>query len=91
MWKEILLKKLNFENDNYYLSYSLRPVVCIKVVKKPLLEEVKNNLILKFKKNLIGESKITLLEEKIKENNLVQFKRNNKLKIQNNLIKIRGN
>ena len=71
MREEILLKKLNFGNDNYCLSYSLRPVVCIKVVKKPLSEEVKNNLILKFKKNLIGESKITLLEEKIKENNLV--------------------
>ena len=37
------------------------------------------------------ELKITLLEEKIKENNLVQFKRDNKLKIQNNLIKIRCN
>ena len=37
------------------------------------------------------ELKITLLEEKIKENNLAQFKRNNKLKIENNLIKIRCN
>ena len=37
------------------------------------------------------ELKITLLEEKIKENNLVQFKRDNKIKIQNNLIKIRCN
>ena len=37
------------------------------------------------------ELKITLLEEKFKENNLVQFKRDNKLKIQNNLIKIRCN
>ena len=60
MQKDILLKKLNFGNDNYCLSYCLRPVACIKVAKKPLSEEVKNNLILKFKKNLIGESKTKL-------------------------------
>ena len=60
MQKETLLKKLNFGNDNYYLSYCLRPIACIKVAKKPLSEEVKNNLILKFKKNLIGESKTKL-------------------------------
>ena len=54
--KDILLKKLNFGNDNYCLSYCLRPIACIKVAKKPLSEEIKNNLILKFKKNLIGES-----------------------------------
>ena len=60
MQKENILKKLNFENDNYFLSYCLRPIACIKVAKKPLSEEVKNNLILKFKKNLIGESKTKL-------------------------------
>ena len=60
MQKETLLKKLNFGNGNYYLSYCLRPIACIKVAKKPLSEEVKNNLILKFKKNLIGESKTKL-------------------------------
>ena len=60
MQKDILLKKLNFGNDNYCLSYCLRPIACIKVAKKPLSEEVKNNLILKFKKNLIGESKTKL-------------------------------
>ena len=60
MQKETLLKKLNFGNSNYYLSYCLRPIACIKVAKKPLSEEVKNNLILKFKKNLIGESKTKL-------------------------------
>ena len=58
--KETLLKKLNFGNGNYCLSYCLRPVACMKVAKKPLSEEVKNNLILKFKKNLIGESKTKL-------------------------------
>ena len=60
MQKETLLKKLNFGNGNYCLSYCLRPIACIKVAKKPLSEEVKNNLILKFKKNLIGESKTKL-------------------------------
>ena len=60
MQKETLLKKLNFGNGNYYLSYCVRPVACIKVAKKSLSEEVKNNLILKFKKNLIGESKTKL-------------------------------
>ena len=56
MQKATLLKKLNFGNGNY----CLRPIACIKVAKKPLSEEVKNNLILKFKKNLIGESKTKL-------------------------------
>ena len=60
MYKENILKKLNFENGNYCLSYCLRPIACIKVAKKPLSEEIKNNLILKFKKNLIGESKTKL-------------------------------
>lgn len=60
LYKENILKKLNFENDNFYLSYCIRPVACIKVAKKSLSEEVKNNLILKFKKNLIGESKTKL-------------------------------
>ena len=60
MQKATLLKKLNFGNGNYCLSYCLRPIACIKVAKKPLSEEVKNNLILKFKKNLIGESKTKL-------------------------------
>ena len=57
---EMILKKLNFGNDNYYLSYCLAPIACIKVIKKFLSEEVKNNLILKFKKDLIGESKTKL-------------------------------
>ena len=56
----MILKKLNFGNDNYYLSYCLAPIACIKVTKKFLSEEVKNNLILKFKKDLIGESKTKL-------------------------------
>ena len=60
MQTEMIFKKLNFGNDNYYLSYCVRPVACIKVAKKSLSEEVKNNLILKFKKNLIGESKTKL-------------------------------
>ena len=60
MYKENILKKLNFENDNFYLSYCIRPVACIKVVKRFLSEETKNNLILKFKKDLIGESKTKL-------------------------------
>ena len=60
MYEKYILKKLNFENDNYYLSYCVRPVANMKVVKKFLSEEIKNNLILKFKKDLIGESKTKL-------------------------------
>ena len=60
MYEKYILKKLNFENDNYYLSYCVRPVANMKVVKKFLSEETKNNLILKFKKDLIGESKTKL-------------------------------
>ena len=60
LYKENILKKLNFENDNFYLSYCIRPVACIKVAKKSLSEEAKNSLILKFKKDFIGESKTKL-------------------------------
>ena len=60
MYEKYILKKLNFENDNYYLSYCVRPVANMKVVKRFLSEETKNNLILKFKKDLIGESKTKL-------------------------------
>ena len=60
MYKENILKKLNFENDNYFLSYCVRPVANIKVTKKYLSEEAKNSLILKFKKDFIGESKTKL-------------------------------
>ena len=60
LYKENILKKLNFENDNYFLSYCVRPVANIKVTKKYLSEEAKNSLILKFKKDFIGESKTKL-------------------------------
>ena len=60
MYEENILKKLKFENDNYYLSYYVRPVACMKVEKKSLSEEAKNSLILKFKNDFIGESKTKL-------------------------------
>ena len=71
---------LNVSSFEKYGSYSIKFDENLKIIDRKF-KNVQN----------CEELKITLLEEKFKENNLAQFKRDNKIKIQNNLIKIRCN
>ena len=73
-------QNLNDSSFKKYGSYSIKFNENLKIIDRKC-KNVQN----------CKELKITLLEEKIKENNLAQFKRDNKIRIQNNLIKIRCN
>ena len=73
-------QNLNIPSFEKYEYYSIKFDENLKIIDRKF-KNIQNR----------EELKITLLEEKIKENNLIQFKRDNKIRIQNNLIKIRCN